>query len=66
MVGTTDASSVFLTTDDGLIGGVPAKVSVVGPTGAIETGKVVQVPLFVNVGDKLKIDTRSGDYITRA
>ena len=32
----------------------------------VETGKVVQVPLFVNVGDKLRIDTRSGDYITRA
>jgi elongation factor P len=26
----------------------------------------VQVPLFVNEGDKLKIDTRSGEYITRA
>lgn len=31
----------------------------------LETGKVVQVPLFVNVGDRLKIDTRTGDYITR-
>jgi len=26
---------------------------------------VIQVPLFVNVGDKIKVDTRSGDYITR-
>jgi len=32
----------------------------------LETGKVIQVPLFVNVGDKLKVDTRSGEYITRA
>jgi elongation factor P len=32
----------------------------------LETGLVVQVPLFVNVGDKLKVDTRSGEYITRA
>ena len=32
----------------------------------LETGKVVQVPLFVNVGDKLRVDTRTGDYITRA
>ena len=32
----------------------------------LETGKVVQVPLFVNEGDRLKIDTRSGEYITRA
>ena len=32
----------------------------------LETGKVVQVPLFVNIGDKLRVDTRTGDYITRA
>ena len=31
----------------------------------LETGLVVQVPLFVNTGDKLKVDTRSGEYITR-
>jgi elongation factor P len=31
----------------------------------LQTGKVVQVPLFVNVGDRLKVDTRTGDYITR-
>ena len=31
----------------------------------LETGKVVQVPLFVKIGDKVKVDTRSGDYITR-
>jgi len=31
----------------------------------VETGAVVQVPLFVKVGDRLKIDTRSGDYVER-
>ena len=31
----------------------------------LETGKVVQVPLFVEQGDVIKVDTRSGDYITR-
>lgn len=31
----------------------------------LETGKVIQVPLFVNVGDRVKVDTRTGDYITR-
>jgi elongation factor P len=31
----------------------------------LETGLVVQVPLFVDVGDKVKVDTRSGEYITR-
>ncbi|MEY2452766.1 MAG: elongation factor [Acidimicrobiaceae bacterium] len=32
----------------------------------METGLVLQVPLFVNIGDRLKVDTRSGEYITRA
>ena len=31
-----------------------------------ETGYVVKVPLFINEGDVLRIDTRSGDYIERA
>ena len=31
----------------------------------LETGKVIQVPLFVDMGDKVKVDTRTGDYITR-
>ena len=32
----------------------------------LETGLVVQVPLFVNNGEVIKVDTRSGDYLTRA
>jgi elongation factor P len=32
----------------------------------LETGLVVQVPFFVNVGDTLIIDTRSGEYVSRA
>jgi elongation factor P len=31
----------------------------------VQTGLTVQVPLFVNTGDRIKVDTRSGDYITR-
>jgi elongation factor P len=31
----------------------------------LETGLVVQVPLFVEEGDLVKVDTRSGDYLTR-
>jgi elongation factor P len=31
----------------------------------MESGLVVQAPLFVEQGDRLKVDTRSGDYITR-
>ena len=32
----------------------------------LETGYVVKVPLFINIGDVLRIDTRSGDYLERA
>jgi len=32
----------------------------------LETGLVVQVPLFINEGDKLVIDTRKGEYVSRA
>jgi elongation factor P len=31
----------------------------------LETGLVVQVPLFVEEGDAVKVDTRSGEYLTR-
>ena len=31
----------------------------------VETGAVVYVPLFVNQGDVIKIDTRSGEYLSR-
>lgn len=32
----------------------------------LETGKAVQVPLFVNIGDVIKVDTRTGEYQSRA
>jgi elongation factor P len=32
----------------------------------LETGAAISVPLFVNVGDRVKVDTRSGDYMSRA
>ena len=31
----------------------------------LETGAEVQVPLFINTGDKLRIDTRDGHYLSR-
>jgi elongation factor P len=31
----------------------------------VETGAVVQAPLFVNTGDTIRVDTRSGEYVTR-
>jgi len=30
-----------------------------------ETGLIIQVPLFVNIGDRIKIDTRTGEYVER-
>jgi len=32
----------------------------------LETGIVVNVPLFINAGDSIKLDTRTGDYLERA
>ncbi|MGE5552797.1 MAG: elongation factor P [Betaproteobacteria bacterium] len=32
----------------------------------LETGAVVQVPFFVNVGDRIRVDTRTGLYLSRA
>ena len=41
-------------------------VSNVTKPATLETGAVVQVPLFVNVGDRVKVDTRERRYISRA
>jgi elongation factor P len=41
------------------------RVSGARKSATLETGHVVQVPLFVNIGDKVKVDTRSGEYLTR-
>jgi len=32
----------------------------------LETGAEIKVPLFINIGDKIKIDTRTGEYLSRA
>lgn len=32
----------------------------------IETGASIQVPLFINAGDRIKVDTRTGEYVERA
>ena len=41
-------------------------VSNVTKPATLETGAVVQVPLFVNVGDTIRVDTREARYISRA
>lgn len=58
-------ASVELTiaeTEPGLQGD---RVSGARKPATLETGKVIQVPLFVGPGEKVKVDTRTGDYITR-
>ncbi len=42
------------------------RVSGARKSATLETGVVVQVPLFVEVGDVVKVDTRTGEYLTRA
>jgi elongation factor P len=32
----------------------------------LETGARIQVPLFIDVGDVVRVDTRSGEYVSRA
>jgi elongation factor P len=32
----------------------------------LETGASIQVPLFVDVGERIRVDTRSGEYVSRA
>jgi elongation factor P len=52
---------------------VEAELAVAGDTATgtlkkvtLETGMEVQVPLFIEVGDVIRVDTRSGKYVTRA
>jgi elongation factor P len=59
-------SSVELTvkeTEPGIRGDT---VSNVTKPATLATGAVVQVPLFVNQGDRIKVDPREGRYISRA
>jgi len=37
-----------------------------GKSATLETDAVVRVPLFVNIGDLIKVDTRTGEYLSRA
>ena len=66
IVGTDLPASVELTVADTEPGIQGDRVSGARKPATLQTGLVVQVPLFVNVGDRVKIDTRSGEYLTRA
>ncbi len=37
-----------------------------GKPATIETGAIIQVPLFIDVGTRVKVDTRTGEYIERS
>jgi elongation factor P len=43
-----------------------ATASSVTKPATLETGLVVQVPPFINEGDKIKVDTSDGAYLSRA
>ncbi|SNR86665.1 translation elongation factor P (EF-P) [Anaerovirgula multivorans] len=48
--------------DPGVKGDTASNVT---KSATLETGAVVQVPLFVNEGDKVRVDTRIGEYMSR-
>ena len=66
IVGIELPASVELTITETEPGVQGDRVSGARKPATVETGFVVQVPLFVNEGDVIKVDTRSGEYITRA
>lgn len=66
IVGSDLPAAVELTVADTEPGVQGDRVSGARKPATLETGLVLQVPLFVNPGDRIKVDTRSGEYITRA
>lgn len=50
-------------TEPGIKGDTASNVT---KSATLETGAIVQVPLFINEGDVVRIDTRTGDYMSRA
>ena len=66
IVGTDMAASVDLAVADTEPGVQGDRVSGAKKPATLQTGAVVQVPLFINVGDRVKVDTRSGEYISKA
>ncbi len=66
VVGVDLPASVELTVADTEPGVQGDRVSGARKPATLETGLVVQVPLFVNPGESIKVDTRTGEYLTRA
>jgi elongation factor P len=59
-------SSVVLTVTESADGVRGDSANNVQKPATLETGKVIQVPLFIKEGEKIKIDTRNGTYMGRA
>jgi elongation factor P len=66
IVGVELPTSVELTVTETEPGFQGDRVSGARKPATLQTGLVVQVPLFVNSGDAIKVDTRTGEYLTRA
>ena len=61
--GADEAAFKVVDTDPGLRGDTSGGG---GKPATLETGAVVRVPLFMNIGDVIRVDTRSGEYLGRA
>ncbi len=57
--------SITMTVTDTEPGAKGDTVTNVTKAAVMETGLVVNVPLFINIGDTIKIDTRTGGYVSR-
>jgi elongation factor P len=66
IIGVELPASVELTIAETEPGVQGDRVSGAKKPATLETGLVVQVPLFVGPGERIKVDTRSGDFISRA
>jgi elongation factor P len=66
VIGVDLPASVELTITDTEPGLQGDRVSGAKKPATLETGLVVQVPLFIEPGERIKVDTRSGEFISRA
>jgi elongation factor P len=66
IIGVEIAASVELLIAETEPGVQGDRVSGARKLATLETGLVVQVPLFIEPGEKVKVDTRTGDYLARA
>jgi elongation factor P len=66
IIGVELPASVELTIAETEPGVQGDRVSGAKKPATLETGLVVQVPLFINPGERVKVDTRSGEFISRA